>query len=157
MAVDETLTATKCHIPMLQYIPLKATKFGVKFLVLTESLTGDIQYINCYLGRVYEPTPTGTLQGTQVVMNILFDSNLLNKAYHECVIPFLFVRSCTKIIGSIISLTRLIAFVVVTLSLAPINALFFYENKRWIHGCLKCNFKRSVLITSLLRIIRNFN
>ena len=73
MAVDETLTATKCHIPMLQYIPSKATKFGVKFLVLTESLTGYIQYINCYLGRVYEPSPAGTLQGTQVVMNILFD------------------------------------------------------------------------------------
>ena len=89
MAVDETLTATKCNILMLQYRPSKATKFGVKFCVFEESLTGYIQYINFYPGRVYEPTPGGTLQGTQVVMNILFDSNLLNKAYHKCVIPFL--------------------------------------------------------------------
>ena len=39
----------------------------------------------------------------------------------------------------------------------PINPFSFYENKRRIHGCLKWNYKRSVLITSLLRIIRSFN
>ena len=82
MAVDETLVATKGRTPMLQYIPSKAAKFGVKFWVLAESLTGYIQHMNCYLGRVYQPTLMGTLQGTQVVMDILRDSNLLNKAYH---------------------------------------------------------------------------
>ena len=41
--------------------------------------------------------------------------------------------------------------------MTPINPLYFYENKRWIHGCLIWNYKRSVWITSLLRIIRNFN
>ena len=67
MAVDKTLVATKGRTKMLQYIPSKATKFGVKFWVLAESSTGYIQHMNCYLGRVYQPTPAGTLQGTQVV------------------------------------------------------------------------------------------
>ena len=42
-------------------------------------------------------------------------------------------------------------------TLTPINTFIFYENKRRIHGCLKWNYKRSVLIFSLLRIIGNFN
>ena len=63
---------------------------------------------------------------------------------------------------NILSLTRLIALVVVTSSLTSTPwrqsiHLFFYENKQRIHRCLKWNYKRSVLITSLLRIIRNFN
>ena len=33
-------------------------------------------------------------------------------------------------------------------TMTPINTLFFYENKRRIHSCLKWNYKRSVLITS---------
>ena len=42
-------------------------------------------------------------------------------------------------------------------TMTPTNPLFFYENKWQIHGCLKWNYKKSFLITSLIRIIRNFN
>ena len=41
-------------------------------------------------------------------------------------------------------------------TMTPINPLFFNENKRRTHGCLKWNYKRSVLISSLLRPLRNF-
>ena len=81
IAVDETLVATKGRTPMLQYIPSKTAKFGVKIWVLAESLTGYIQHMNCYLGKVYQPTPAGTLQGKRLVMNILWDSDLSNKAF----------------------------------------------------------------------------
>ena len=42
-------------------------------------------------------------------------------------------------------------------TMTPINPLFFSENKRRIHGCLKWKYKRNALITCLLRIIRNVN
>ena len=42
-------------------------------------------------------------------------------------------------------------------TLTPINPLVFYENKRRIHGYSKWNYKRSVLVISLLRIIQIFN
>ena len=60
---------------------------------------------------------------------------------------------------NILSLTRLIALVVVTSSLTstPWRQLikyFLYKNKRRIYGFLKWNHKTSVLISSLQRIIR---
>lgn len=41
---------------MLQYIPSKAAKFGVKFWVLAESTTGYVAHLKCYLGKkIYTP------------------------------------------------------------------------------------------------------
>jgi hypothetical protein len=35
-----------------------------------------------YQGKRFDPTPVGTLQGTNVVMNLMKDSRLLRKVFH---------------------------------------------------------------------------
>jgi hypothetical protein len=67
---------------MLQYIPFKHSKFGVKFWVLAESITGYIIRMSCYLGKKFDPVAAGTKQGTTVVMDLMRESHLLNKGYH---------------------------------------------------------------------------
>lgn len=42
ITVDETLVATRGRTALLQYIPSKAAKFGVKFWVLAESTSGNL-------------------------------------------------------------------------------------------------------------------
>lgn len=66
---------------MLQYIPSKAAKFGVKFWVLAESTTGYVAHLKCYLGKKFTPT-SNLLQGTEVVLRLLKNCNLLQKGYH---------------------------------------------------------------------------
>lgn len=73
---------TRGRTSMLQYIPTKAAKFGVKFWVLAESVTGYILRMDCYLGKTHQPTPAGESQGTNVVLSLLQNCNLLNKWYH---------------------------------------------------------------------------
>ena len=73
---------TRARASMLQYIPSKAAKFGVKFWVLAESITGYIMHMDMYLGRWFQPTPPGQLQGTNVVMQLLNLCGLENKLYH---------------------------------------------------------------------------
>lgn len=63
---------------MLQYIPSKHPKFGVKFWVLAESANGYIVRISCYPGKKFQPVAAGTT----VVMNLLRESSLLNNGYH---------------------------------------------------------------------------
>lgn len=82
ISIDETLVATRGRTQMIQYIPTKVAKFGVKFWVLAESLTGYIMHMECYLGRRYQPTPPGQSQGTNVVMKLLNVCNLERKFYH---------------------------------------------------------------------------
>ena len=67
---------------MIQYIPSKTAKFGVKFWLLCESISGYVFQINVYGGRGYEPTPVGELQGTNVVMELMQNASLLGKGYH---------------------------------------------------------------------------
>jgi len=45
VAVDESLVATRGRTAMLQYIPTKPAKFGVKFWVLGESASG----LHCFV------------------------------------------------------------------------------------------------------------
>lgn len=82
ICVDETLVPTKGHNIMRQYIPSKASKFGVKFWMLCESSSGYIMHMAIYRGRSFDPVPAGQLQGTQVVWNLLKATNLLHKGYH---------------------------------------------------------------------------
>ena len=42
LSIDETLIASRGRTAMLQYIPTKVAKYGVKFWVLAESATGYI-------------------------------------------------------------------------------------------------------------------
>lgn len=83
LAVDESLMATKGRTSMMQYIPSKKAKFGVKFWMLCEAVTGYVLQINIYLGKKIEPaTPVNTLQGTHVVTKLLRGAGLLMKWYH---------------------------------------------------------------------------
>lgn len=82
LSVDESLVGTKGKTSMMQYIPSKRARFGVKFWMLVESVTGYVLQMNVYQGKRFDPTPTGTLQGTNVVMKLLQDSRLLGKGFH---------------------------------------------------------------------------
>lgn len=81
ISVDESLIGTRGRTAMLQYIPSKAAKFGVKFWVLAESTTGYVAHLKCYLGKKFTPT-SNLLQGTEVVLRLLKICNLLQKGYH---------------------------------------------------------------------------
>ncbi|CAG2189437.1 unnamed protein product [Mytilus edulis] len=82
LSVDESLVGTKGKTSMLQYIPSKRSRFGVKFWMLVESVTGYVLQMDVYHGKRFDPTPAGTLQGTNVVMNLMKSSNLLGKGFH---------------------------------------------------------------------------
>ncbi|KAJ8307193.1 hypothetical protein KUTeg_015277 [Tegillarca granosa] len=82
LCVDETLISCKGHSVMRQYIPSKAAKYGIKFWVLCEAATGYILQMHIYRGKHFDPKPNGQLQGTNVVYDLLRNTNLLNKGYH---------------------------------------------------------------------------
>ncbi|CAC5398923.1 unnamed protein product [Mytilus coruscus] len=82
LAVDESLVGTKGKTSMLQYIPSKRSRFGVKFWMLVESVTGYVLQMDVYHGKRFDPTPAGTLQGTNVVINLMKNSHLLGKGFH---------------------------------------------------------------------------
>jgi hypothetical protein len=42
---------------------------GVKFWMLVESVTGYVLQMTVYQGKRFDPTPVGTLQGTNIVIN----------------------------------------------------------------------------------------
>lgn len=67
---------------MLQYIPSKHSKFGVKFWVLAESATGYIVRMSCYLGKKFKPVTSGVCQETSVELDLLRESELLGRGYH---------------------------------------------------------------------------
>jgi hypothetical protein len=50
--------------------------------MLVESVTGYVLQMTVYQGKRFDPTPVGTLQGTNVVMNLMKDSRLLGKGFH---------------------------------------------------------------------------
>lgn len=79
ICVDETIVGTRGRTAMLQYIPLKHSKFVVKVWVLAESTTGYIVRISCYLGKKFKPVTSGVCQGTSVVLDLLRESELLGR------------------------------------------------------------------------------
>ena len=93
ISIDETLMATRGRTTVIQYIPTKVAKFGVKFWVLAESFTGYIMHMEIYLGRRYQPTPPSQSKGTNVVMKLLNVCNLERKFYHvDCAIFFISIN-----------------------------------------------------------------
>ncbi|VDI16622.1 Hypothetical predicted protein [Mytilus galloprovincialis] len=82
LSIDESLIASKGRSSIIQYIPSKAAKFGVKLWVLAEAVSGYICQISVYKGKQYDPTPQGMLQGAYVVNKLLDAAGLFNKAYH---------------------------------------------------------------------------
>jgi len=51
IATDESLTLWKGHLPIKQYLPLKASKFGIKNFELCKSRTGYLQCFLVYTGK----------------------------------------------------------------------------------------------------------
>ncbi|XP_069131650.1 piggyBac transposable element-derived protein 4-like [Argopecten irradians] len=82
LCVDESLVSTKAHSVMRQYIPSKAAKYGVKLWLLCESSSGYVLQMSVYRGRLFDPTPRGELQGTNVVVQLLQEASLLGRGYH---------------------------------------------------------------------------
>ncbi|VDI58727.1 Hypothetical predicted protein [Mytilus galloprovincialis] len=81
LSIDESLIASKGRSSMIQYIPSKASKFGVKLWILAEAVSDYICHISVYKGKQYDPTPQGMLQGAYVVNKLLDAAGLFNKAY----------------------------------------------------------------------------
>ena len=82
LSIDETLIPSKGRTLMLQYIPSKKVKFGIKLWMLVEATTGYILHCIPYRGRLYDRAPAGQSLGGSVVLNLLRKANLLNKYYH---------------------------------------------------------------------------
>jgi len=55
-AIDESLTLWKGHLSIRQYLPLKASKFGIKTFKLCESRTGYLWCFFVYTGKKHGPT-----------------------------------------------------------------------------------------------------
>ncbi|CAC5411670.1 unnamed protein product [Mytilus coruscus] len=83
LSIDESLIGTRGRSIMIQYIPSKAAKFGVKLWVLAESITGYIVHLNVYKGKRYDPTPARMLQGNENEAKFLRQGQLLLCAYKE--------------------------------------------------------------------------
>ena len=82
MSIDESLIATRGRSVMLQYIPSKSAKFGVKCWMLVEATSGYLYHMIVYRGKRFDPTPQGVCQGSYVVNRLLAAAGLLNKWYH---------------------------------------------------------------------------
>ncbi|XP_062579873.1 piggyBac transposable element-derived protein 4-like [Saccostrea cucullata] len=82
ISIDESLIATRGRCTMLQYIPSKSAKFGVKLWMLVEAASGYIYNMRVYRVKRFDPTPRGTTQGSYVINMLLESSRLLNKWYH---------------------------------------------------------------------------
>ena len=81
LTVDESMVGTRGRTSMLQYIPSKHTRFGVKLWVLVEAASSYILRTICYRGGAYDPTHRDSCRAN-VVMSLLRGSNLLNHGYH---------------------------------------------------------------------------
>ena len=57
LSVDESLVGTKGKTSMLQYIPSKRSRFGVKFWMLIESVTGYVLHMTVYQIKVITKLP----------------------------------------------------------------------------------------------------
>ena len=55
IAIDESLALWKGHLPIKQYLPLKASKFGIRTFELCESRIG---YLWCFLVYTDKNSPT---------------------------------------------------------------------------------------------------
>lgn len=111
LSIDESIVPTKSHNPMMQYIPSKRHRFGVKLWMICDAVT---HYCLGFL--VYKGAKDSDRQqirenglGYTVVMKLLELGNYLNKGYHVCVDNFFtsiklakeLYAKCTFITGTI--------------------------------------------------------
>uniref|UniRef100_A0A1A9UY47 DDE_Tnp_1_7 domain-containing protein n=1 Tax=Glossina austeni TaxID=7395 RepID=A0A1A9UY47_GLOAU len=85
LSIDESLVGTQCHSSVTQYLPNKKHHhWGIKFWTLCESVSKYCFAFSCYKGA--KETISSDRKkfglGYDVVMNLLKDSNCLNKGHH---------------------------------------------------------------------------
>lgn len=79
ISVDESLMLYKGRLSWKQFLPLKRSRFGVKFYVLCESATGYIWDVIIYTGKGTDIGDEASAMGTKVVMRLM--EPLLDKGY----------------------------------------------------------------------------
>uniref|UniRef100_G1PPE5 PiggyBac transposable element derived 1 n=1 Tax=Myotis lucifugus TaxID=59463 RepID=G1PPE5_MYOLU len=85
LSIDESLVGTLCHSSIMQYLPNKKHhRWGIKFWMLCDSVSKYCLAFSCYKGAK-ETTSSDRKKfglGYDVVVNLLKDSNCLNKGHH---------------------------------------------------------------------------
>ena len=77
---------------MLEYIPSKRVKFGIKLWMLVEAEAGYILHCIPYRGSLYDGASAGQSLGGSIVLNLLTKANLFNKYYHAFCFFFYFLK-----------------------------------------------------------------
>ncbi|KAL6417077.1 hypothetical protein ACFW04_013006 [Cataglyphis niger] len=85
LSIDESLVGTLCHSSITQYLPNKKHhRWGIKFWMLCDSVSKYCLAFSCYKGA--KETISSDRKkfglGYDVVVNLLKDSNCLNKGHH---------------------------------------------------------------------------
>ena len=85
LSIDESLVGTLCHSSITQYLlNKKHHHWGIKFWMLCDSISKYCLAFSCYKGAK-ETTTTDRKKfvlGYDMVVNLLKDSNCLNKGHH---------------------------------------------------------------------------
>ncbi len=79
LSVDESMIGTKCRLSIIQYMPAKPTKWGIKVWVCSDAHTGYIYRFDIYTGADHSAPKSVHGQAYDVVMNIM--SPLLGKGH----------------------------------------------------------------------------
>ncbi|XP_017759466.1 PREDICTED: piggyBac transposable element-derived protein 4-like, partial [Eufriesea mexicana] len=91
LSIDESLIGTLCHSSITQYLPNeKHHPWGIKLWMLCDSVSKYCLTFHCYKGAKEATTSDGKKFGLayEVVVNLLKDSNCLNKGHHIFVDKF---------------------------------------------------------------------
>ncbi|KAL6418293.1 hypothetical protein ACFW04_012216 [Cataglyphis niger] len=78
ISIDESLMSCRSRLHYIQFIRTKRARFGIKFYKLCDSQSRYIHNFKIYVGK--DKTVTGSAS-RNVVMNLLKESQLLNKGY----------------------------------------------------------------------------
>ncbi|KAM7306084.1 piggyBac transposable element-derived protein 4-like [Ixodes scapularis] len=79
ISIDESLMLYKGRLSWKQFLPLKRSRFGVKFYVLCEAASGYIWDVVIYTGKGTDVDDQASAMGTKVVMRLM--EPLLDQGY----------------------------------------------------------------------------
>lgn len=90
--IDESILKFKSRLTFTQYIPSKRHRFGVKFFVLCDFITGYILNFEIYTGKIDANKDEKQPISMKTVLNLL--KPYLNKG-HVFYVDFIQVRLCS--------------------------------------------------------------
>ncbi|XP_046832590.1 piggyBac transposable element-derived protein 4-like [Vespa crabro] len=91
LSIDESLVGTLCHSSITHYMPYKKHhRWGIKFLMLCDAVSKYCLTFYCYKGAKSKSNSDKNTFGLEynAVVNLLNESNCLNKGYHVFVDNF---------------------------------------------------------------------